>query len=495
MVVIGSVQGQVMYQCRVLYIGSAPPIETLKGTEALQRPLRERYPVDMDDVRGIDAMLAVLPDALQLTYTESGQVVQFPLSNLTICAAMRAVNVVDGATGEKNRSFVPVNTIESDSSQPTIFSAIIRRSQGRQIAECHMFICDSTRDALHLVNTTATANMALKQSSKLNESRFSNGGSVRYVTSNNEGYQMTNGGMVNGDYEGDTIYIKTSATMEPAYHPPQPQQTITQTIINEPNHYQVQTPMPVSRPNPPIYVGFDKSHLIPKDDHTMMVAPAPPMPVAVPRMVMRPAPQPVMVPRPRYVIQRPMPPPPPRPVLMMRPRPVYYGPPPPIMRPMPVPMPMPMPMVRAPFPPPPSRMYARRVMSPPPRLYPQPVVVRSRPRSASPGYGTRSELRSRVSHTKYQPKWGGHSDIGDYRKSRIDNYEPPRDYMFLNERAFSRRINTDNRFSRDYPSQHYPTAYDMQGAMYYDRPTTKSNPRYSSSSDDEGDMRLSKSRR
>lgn len=463
-----------MYECRVLYIGSAPPVETLKGIDALQEPLRQRYPKNLEDVEGIDAKIRVLPTDLEVTYTASGQVVNFPLIRLNICAAVRAINVVDATTGETSRQFVAVNTVEQDSRHPAIFAAIIRRSKGRQIAECHMFVCNSTRDALHLVNATATANMALKQGNMENR---------------------TEGSPVQ---ENDVVVIRSEVADDYASRPVVNGARISQSTINhlDPVHFQIKQ----TRSEPPaepetIYITFDKTNLIPKGEDTMELRHTPRRNesratyITVPTsraFAEAPAMRSFVDVRP-YTL-RPIAPPPPPP------------PPPPVLVPRPLPPPPPPVMIR-----PPQRMYTRRVIAPvPQRFISQPrMYYRTRARSASPVQGRRFESETRVRSSKglFQPKWQGtpraRSEMG-YRMSRRDNFErpsptlmysgPPRDFrqpenMFINERAFSRRINGDHMISRAPGGYYYPTAYDLNGGMMYDRPTTKSNPRYSSSSE------------
>ncbi|XP_052797326.1 protocadherin-15-like [Mya arenaria] len=479
MVVLNSTD---MYECRVLYIGSAPPIETLKGTEALQEPLNQRYPSNLDDVEGIDANVRVLPTALEITYVASGQQLLFPLERLAICAAVRAVIMTDGTTGEQTRRFVPVNELSPEHGRhPAIFSAIIRRSQGRQIAECHAFICNSTRDALHLVNATASANMHLKQR-KGNYTTTTNGNDDVIIQA-----QVVNGYAENGAHEHTTntdrdwdrvdreVYIKTVGDMDNT-------------------HYQIEQSQVQSEPPETIYITFDKSNLRPKGDDTLEVVSTPAPHATATEYAERryfapptPAPRTIVVPRPmyaqpRYTTKRPVAPPmQPAPARFVYSRPLPQPPPQPVfMRPPPRPM-----YIR---PPPPQPMYARRFMTPQPipmrYVAPAPMYMRTRARSASPMRYASSDIRANKG--RYQPKWEGrpNSENG-LRMSRRD--------MFLNEKAFSRRMHADNRISRSTAAYHYPTAYDLHDAMLYDRPTTKSNPRYSSSdsSSDKGDRRRS----
>lgn len=472
MVVLGS-SNAIMYECRVLYIGSAPPIDTLKGTEALQEPLRQRYPTNVDQIEGIDATIRVLPIALQVTYNESGQVVMFPLDRLTICAGVRAVTLIDGTTGEQTRQFVPVNTVQQDNKHPAIFAAIIRRNKGRQIAECHAFICNNTRDALHLVNATATANMALKEQRDVqvqqDSNSYQNGVAVVHASVINDHGTMngTNAREIRPQsvsHSKNEIYISTTSNQLDG------------------QHYKADTPKVESLEPETIYITFDKSNLKPTGPDSYEGRSRSTYTERRFVQEMPPSPRPV-----RYNVFPGGPAPPPPPPM------IFAGPPPP--RP-----PM---FVR---PPPPQRLYTRRVISPPPPMRfvaPAPVFVRSRARSASP-HGHRyaaSELKY-SSKGQYQPKWSGKpaSDSGfRSRRDHFERYPGPRENMFINERAFSRRMNADQRFGGPMPAPGYiyPAPYGFGGdAGFYDRPTTKSNPRYSSSesSDDERRPRRSTNR-
>lgn len=445
----------------MLYIGSAPPIDTLKGTDALQEPLRQRYPTDLDQVEGIDAIVRVLPTALEVTYNASGQRVLFPLDRLTICAAVRAVTLIDGTTGEETRQFVPVNTVQQDSRHPAIFAGIIRRNKGRQIAECHAFICNSTRDALHLVNATATANMALKEQLGL-------GHTIHHDANNYEGdVAVVHATVVNGNSTMNGTTVRESRTYS-SNHGNNEVYISAGARKMDATHYKADTPV-VDSPEPEtIYITFDKTNLTPTGQDQLELRP-----------------RSTYTER-RYIQETP---PSPRPVRYS----LYSTPPPaPMMYPRPLP-PQPM-LIRAP---PPQRMYARRVMSPPPPMRyaaPPPVFLKSRARSASP-HGHRyaaSELRL-PSRGQYQPKWSGKtvSDSGwRSRREQFDRYGP-RNNMFMNEKAFSRRVNGDQRMTGvpivPAPGYIYPAPYGYPGPAYYDRPTTKSNPRYSSSSSSDDD--------
>jgi len=140
----------------VLYIGSAIPLETSEGLEAVQQPLRYRYPVNNEDnIQGMMARLEIQSEGIQLKFKDDGsQVVLFPYSSLNLCAAVRCVNVADDKTKEMKPKFVSLTSPEAggvNSEKPAIFTAITRRTKGRQVLECHGFITMHPKDALDLV--------------------------------------------------------------------------------------------------------------------------------------------------------------------------------------------------------------------------------------------------------------------------------------------------------------------------------------------------------
>lgn len=145
----------------VLYIGSAVPLETSEGLEAIQQPLRSRYPIDNDEnVQGILSTLSILPSGIQLRYkNDPSHVVLFPFSALTMCAAVRCVKSTNAATNETSARFVSLSSPEAsgaNNQRPAIFTAITRRTKGRQVLECHGFITMTPKDALELVQWTST---------------------------------------------------------------------------------------------------------------------------------------------------------------------------------------------------------------------------------------------------------------------------------------------------------------------------------------------------
>lgn len=160
------VTSNVMYSCKAFYIGSASPSTDRKGVEALQAPLRQRYQGNVSQVEGFDVTVTVMPDVVNVVYAEQQEPeFSMPISTLSICAAVRCV---DSASDPANIKFIPVHSVitdhEPDSDHPAMFTTVMRReSDTSSPLLCHAFICNSTRDALHLVNATQTAHTALRR--------------------------------------------------------------------------------------------------------------------------------------------------------------------------------------------------------------------------------------------------------------------------------------------------------------------------------------------
>lgn len=139
---------------RVLYLGSAVPIETANGLEAVQMPLRERYAGGGGGtVEGIDTWLSVFSSGLVMQYTgDKNSVTWWPISALHVCAAVKCVMqgpdpkfvALDSAAGQQ-------------SSHPPMFAVIMRRTKGVKVLECHIFVCKSDQAALALVQSCTHA--------------------------------------------------------------------------------------------------------------------------------------------------------------------------------------------------------------------------------------------------------------------------------------------------------------------------------------------------
>lgn len=194
-----------MAKCRVLYIGSAVPLDTAAGLDAIQGPLKERYPVDDESsIEGIDAMVSVTDSCIQMQYmNDVDQIIQFPISTLTLCAAVRCVSTVNTATGEKGMQFVSLNDPLAGGDSPTrpaIFTAITRRTQGRKVLECHGFICTAPKDALNLVKSASIAGKNYKQNGtiksykqSINRTLTTNGTSDAHLDMGDRSNRLSNG--------------------------------------------------------------------------------------------------------------------------------------------------------------------------------------------------------------------------------------------------------------------------------------------------------------
>ncbi|CAF4800282.1 unnamed protein product [Pieris macdunnoughi] len=128
-------------RCRVLYLGSAVPQQSKDGLQGIQEPLRELYPEKGATTGGIDSWLSVWSNGILLeNVDESGSRVSrfFPISSLHYCAAVRRVSV-EGAP-----RFLPLDSPFARAPaarRPPLFAAVLRRTQGIKVLECHAFIC------------------------------------------------------------------------------------------------------------------------------------------------------------------------------------------------------------------------------------------------------------------------------------------------------------------------------------------------------------------
>lgn len=125
-----------------------------------------RYRGNVSSVEGYDVTVTVMPDAVHVQYSNDAEPeFTLPISTLSICAAVRCVESADDSS---NMKFIPVHSVitvnEPDSAHPAMFATVMRRSNDNgESLLCYTFICNSTRDALHLVNATQTAHTALRR--------------------------------------------------------------------------------------------------------------------------------------------------------------------------------------------------------------------------------------------------------------------------------------------------------------------------------------------
>lgn len=152
-------------RCRVLYLGSAVPHVTKDGLQGIQEPLRELYPEQGAlGARGIDSWLSVWSNGLLLENVDENhkKVTRFfPIDSLHYCAAVRYVLVPEKAGGGGGSGggaptprFLPLDSPFArtpNPSHPPLFAAILRRTSGIKVLECHAFICKREMAANALV--------------------------------------------------------------------------------------------------------------------------------------------------------------------------------------------------------------------------------------------------------------------------------------------------------------------------------------------------------
>lgn len=125
------------------------PHVTKDGLQGIQEPLRELYPEQGAlGARGIDSWLSVWSNGLLLENVDENhkKVTRFfPIDTLHYCAAVRYVLVPEKASpGSTTPRFLPLDSPFARSpnpSHPPLFAAILRRTTGIKVLECHAFIC------------------------------------------------------------------------------------------------------------------------------------------------------------------------------------------------------------------------------------------------------------------------------------------------------------------------------------------------------------------
>lgn len=223
-------------RCRVLYLGSAVPHITKDGLQGIQEPLKELYPEQGAlGARGIDSWLSVWSNGLLLENVDENhkKITRFfPIESLHYCAAVRFVLVPEKSNGSSQPRFLPLDSPFARSpnpNHPPLFAAILRRTSGIKVLECHTFICKREMAANALVRCCFHA-YADSSYAKQSEGGGANGtannsiyGTVRTNRSmgNNtiekvEGWRrMTNGG--GGGGVGGTSAAGSTLTLNSAH--------------------------------------------------------------------------------------------------------------------------------------------------------------------------------------------------------------------------------------------------------------------------------------
>lgn len=145
-------------RCRVLYLGSAVPRQSKDGLQGIQEPLRSLYPVEgAGEAKGIDSWLSVWSNGILLENVDENrkQVTRFfPIDSLHYCAAVRQVLIPERGNAHPEPKFLPLDSPFARTPRvqhPPIFAAILRRTTGIKVLECHSFICKREAAANALV--------------------------------------------------------------------------------------------------------------------------------------------------------------------------------------------------------------------------------------------------------------------------------------------------------------------------------------------------------
>lgn len=146
-------------RCRVLYLGSAVPRQSKDGLQGIQEPLRSLYPIEGagENLKGIDSWLSVWSNGILLENVDENrkQVTRFfPIESLHYCAAVRQVLIPERGNAHPEPKFLPLDSPFARSPRaqhPPIFAAILRRTTGIKVLECHTFICKREAAANALV--------------------------------------------------------------------------------------------------------------------------------------------------------------------------------------------------------------------------------------------------------------------------------------------------------------------------------------------------------
>lgn len=185
-------------RCRVLYLGSAVPHVTKDGLQGIQEPLRELYPEQGAlGARGIDSWLSVWSNGLLLENVDENhkKVTRFfPIDSLHYCAAVRYVLVPEKSSVSSTTQprFLPLDSPFARSpnpNHPPLFAAILRRTSGIKVLECHAFICKREVAANALVRCCFHAYADSSYAKQIENGGVVNGGSVYGTLCN--GQQMS----------------------------------------------------------------------------------------------------------------------------------------------------------------------------------------------------------------------------------------------------------------------------------------------------------------
>ncbi|XP_046385668.1 zinc finger CCCH domain-containing protein 4 [Ischnura elegans] len=213
-------------RCRVLYLGSAVPHVTKDGLQGIQEPLRELYPEQgASGAKGIDSWLSVWSNGLLLENVDENlkEVTRFfPIESLHYCAAVRYVAVVPGSGGSSNGGnarFLPLHSPFArgpSARHPPLFAAILRRTTGIKVLECHAFICKKELAAISLVQCFlhAYADSSYARNSESGGGGNSVYGTLRTMASNTMRRDGSSTAKSNGKKKGGSVIADPVTSLE-----------------------------------------------------------------------------------------------------------------------------------------------------------------------------------------------------------------------------------------------------------------------------------------
>ncbi|KAH8304928.1 hypothetical protein KR018_005052 [Drosophila ironensis] len=201
-------------RCRVLYLGSAVPRQSKDGLQGIQEPLRSLYPSEgAVGAKGIDSWLSVWSNGILLENVDENlkQITRFfPIESLHYCAAVRQVLIPERGNSHPEPKFLPLDSPFARmprAQHPPIFAAILRRTTGIKVLECHVFICKREAAANALVRCCFHAYADNSYARQLETGGGGGGGSSVYGTLKSTAGSKSNGdltsvGLPNGNGNG-----------------------------------------------------------------------------------------------------------------------------------------------------------------------------------------------------------------------------------------------------------------------------------------------------
>ncbi|XP_030369628.1 uncharacterized protein LOC115620509 [Scaptodrosophila lebanonensis] len=192
-------------RCRVLYLGSAVPRQSKDGLQGIQEPLRSLYPSEgAVGARGIDSWLSVWSNGILLENVDENlkQITRFfPIESLHYCAAVRQVLIPERGNAHPEPKFLPLDSPFARmprAQHPPIFAAILRRTTGIKVLECHVFICKREAAANALVRCCFHAYADNSYARQL-ETGSSVYGTLKGDTTTKSNGDLTTVGLTNGN--------------------------------------------------------------------------------------------------------------------------------------------------------------------------------------------------------------------------------------------------------------------------------------------------------